>query len=156
MTDVTSDYLAIHAVYCALLDHLDERRFDPIKSLWLPDAVLRMYLTRDDRDAGRPMAEMTDNGQIVEGYRNFFTHLDATHHGLSNFVTDVDGDRAKVSAHLRCYHRGTGQSEGLWQESLALMTGEAARTEEGIWRIASMEYTIAISLGSLSVFGDLG
>jgi len=145
--------LDIHALFCAFLRNVDERNFDLLPSYFTLDAVFRQYVSLEERDAQRPVSVATGHTAIVDQFKRFFRLLDRTHHSITNFVTQVDGDTANISAHMRCYHRGTGPSSGLWEESLSLLQGTVVRQNEP-WRIRTFEYTVAIILGLPDVFGD--
>lgn len=148
------NYLDLHDLYCGLFRNLDERKLDAMADQYHPDVVVRMFFSRKQRESNEPSFVTTSCSQIVTDMSDFFTRVDATHHLLSNFVVNVDGDRASIKSLLRAYHRGTGSVDGLYEESLAAFDSVAQRAPNGVWKITELNYTVAIMLGSTAVFGE--
>lgn len=151
--DQLMDHIDIHALFCALCNAYDEKRLDQLDGFYAEDAVLNIYMSRTDRDAGKVAFQATGRRAIRDLVESFHSSLDQTHHSLSNFTVTFDGDRAEAAGHMRAYHRGGGQAEGHDEESLATFVSKVVR-EGGRWRIQSFDYTILIMLGSFDAFPD--
>jgi SnoaL-like domain len=152
-SDRVIDHMDIHAVICSYLRDVDERRFDRIPAYFTTDAQFIQYVSIEARNARQPISVAKGHAEILDQFNRFFRLLDRTHHSISNFFVQPHDDHTDVFAHMRCYHRGTGASSGLWEESLSLLQAIVVRADAG-WRIRSFDYTVSIVLGSPSVFGD--
>ncbi|UOZ10372.1 nuclear transport factor 2 family protein [Amycolatopsis sp. WQ 127309] len=81
----------------------------------------------------------------VENLRGAFAFYTATHHAITGHVVDVDGDRAKIHAHVRADHwvpdelAGGGPNHWL---VVGFYDNEAVRTAAG-WRLDRVKLTSA-------------
>jgi hypothetical protein len=148
------NHLDLHELYCGLFRNLDERKLASLADQYHADVVVRMFFSRQQREANEPSFITTGCDQIIAEMTSFFTQVNATHHMLSNFVTDVAGDEASVKSLLRAYHRGTSKVDGLFEESLATFDSKARKDASGDWKVTELNYTVLIMLGSPAVFGE--
>ncbi|WP_205215135.1 nuclear transport factor 2 family protein [Amycolatopsis albispora] len=82
-------------------------------------------------------------GQYTEILRGAFAPFQATHHVISGHVIDVDGDTAKIHAHVRAEHwlpdQATGDGRNRWLV-VGFYDNEAVRTPDG-WRLTRVRLT---------------
>jgi hypothetical protein len=154
MSSSYEDHSGLHELYCALFRNLDDRKLDAMADQYHPEVTVRQYSSRAARDAGEPRFVAKGCSEIIAQMKTRFTRHDATHHMMGNFVTNVVGNEASVTALLRAHHRGRGEGAGLFEESLARFESRAQKTPDGIWKIMEFDYTVLIHLGSPNVFGQ--
>ena len=77
--------------------------------------------------------------------------LGPTHHVLSNYIVDVDGDRASARCYVSGYHAGAREHADKAQETLGRLSAKLVRTPQG-WRFAEFLEEMTHSLGSPEVF----
>ncbi|MFF8032493.1 MULTISPECIES: nuclear transport factor 2 family protein [unclassified Streptomyces] len=82
-------------------------------------------------------------GQYVEILRGAFAPFMATHHVISGHVIDLDGDTAKIHAHVRAEHwlpeEAAGDGPTRWLV-VGFYDNEAVRTADG-WRLTRVKLT---------------
>ncbi|MDT8913985.1 nuclear transport factor 2 family protein [Amycolatopsis sp. PS_44_ISF1] len=82
-------------------------------------------------------------GDYLEGLRGSFAGFVATHHAITGHVVDLDGDRARVHAHVRAEHWVPGPLAGGGPDRwlvVGFYDNEAVRTPEG-WRFTRVKLT---------------
>jgi hypothetical protein len=77
-------------------------------------------------------------GDYVEVLRAAFAPFKATHHAITGHVVDVDGDTAKIHAHVRAEHWLTDVTSP-WLV-VGFYDNEAVRTPDG-WRLNRVKLT---------------
>lgn len=82
-------------------------------------------------------------GQYVEILRGAFAPFMATHHVISGHVIDLEGDAAKIHAHVRAEHwlpeEAAGDGPNRWLV-VGFYDNEAVRTADG-WRLTRVKLT---------------
>jgi ketosteroid isomerase-like protein len=136
--DTTSDRLDIMELFSRYAAVLDERRWDEMTDLYTPDVVA-------EQPEGTP--PLRGPAAIVQMVSAAIDWLGPTHHSLSNFIIEVDGDRAKV----RGYHAGAREHADKFEETLGKFTATLVRTPDG-WRFNSFIEHIVLMLGTTEIF----
>ena len=122
-----ADYIEISEVIQLYGRALDEKKYDLLKSVFIPDAEL-VYLLGEDL-IKLPMSESDSL------FRKFLTRCYWTSHLISTPVLTINGDAAESRSHVTATHiqvRGDG-SQNIWIVSGAY-EDDFVRTPEG-WRI---------------------
>lgn len=114
-------------------DIADLKEFDA-----LPRKVFTDELTMDFESV-TGMPEMTiPLDTYVDALRTSFAPFKATHHAITGHVVDIDGDTAKIHAHVRAEHwLPDGGSPWL---VVGFYDDEAVRTPDG-WRLNRVKLT---------------
>jgi hypothetical protein len=73
----------------------------------------------------------------LQNLRQSFEPFAATHHAITGHVVEIDGDRAKIHAHVRAEH--WGESPNYWLV-VGFYDNEAVRTVDG-WRLDRVKLT---------------
>ena len=96
-------------------------------------------------------------GERVDEARKFFGKLDATHHQLTVYRVEVDGDAARVLTYFRAGHYKDHVIGGSTFDQVGHYRHECVRREGG-WRIAGWRQTIRYTEGNakLLAFGGDG
>ncbi|GAA2427546.1 nuclear transport factor 2 family protein [Streptomyces macrosporus] len=121
--------------YVILLDTQDENGFD--------DTWPRRLFT-EDVHVTFPVGEHRGLDGLAEFHYRAKQKFDRTHHIASNYLIDLDGDRADVRFQMIAIHVHPG--DGPLFEVGGHYEGEAVRTDEG-WRIRRWGYHVAWSTG---------
>jgi len=137
------DERAIQHVYMRYCDIVDAKSFDRLDEVFTRD-------TRGDYTQALGPGVVTEGlDQIIGAMKanlGAHSHCGATHHNVTNFRIDVDGDTATAKVHFIAAHAGTGTKAG----SSYTMWGEyddtLVRTPDG-WRVKDRRYTLAVSEG---------
>lgn len=142
MNDVSRDRLDIMEVFNRYAAAMDERRWDHMINLYTPDATA-------EQPEGSAMLRGPD--EIVTMISTAIEWLGPTHHILSNYIVDVDGDRATASCYVRGYHAGAREHAEKFEETLGRFSAKLLRTTEG-WRFTSFVEHITLMLGTTEIF----
>ncbi|WP_439660238.1 nuclear transport factor 2 family protein [Lentzea sp. HUAS TT2] len=114
-------------------DIADLKEFDT-----LPRKVFTDELTMDFESV-TGMPEMTiPLDTYIEALRASFAPFKATHHAITGHVVDIDGDTAKIHAHVRAEHWLPGGGSP-WLV-VGFYDDEAVRTPDG-WRLNRVKLT---------------
>lgn len=111
----------------------------------LPRLVFTDPLTLDfEAVAGIPPMTVP-LGDYLQVLRGAFAPYTATHHAITGHVIDVDGDTAKIHAHVRAEHwvpaEVAGGGPNCWLV-VGFYDNEAVRTPDG-WRLTRVKLTPA-------------
>ncbi|MBP2479545.1 hypothetical protein JOF53_008417 [Crossiella equi] len=134
--DTLNDRAELIELMSRYADIADLKEFDT-----LPGRVFTDELTLDFSSVtGAP--EMTvPLSAYTEALRASFTPFKATHHAITGHVVEVDGDTARIHAHVRAEH---WLPDGLATDGPWLVVGfyddEAVRTTRG-WRLNRVKLT---------------
>lgn len=105
------------------------------------DALPRKVFTEDltlDFESVTGMPPMTvPLDSYVEVLRSTFAPFEATHHAITGHVVTVDGDTAKIHAHVRAEHWLPDAARWL---VVGFYDDEAVRTPDG-WRLSRVKLT---------------
>jgi ketosteroid isomerase-like protein len=142
MNDVYRDRLDIIELFNRYAAALDDRRWDELAKLYMPDATA-------EQPEGSPL--LVGPEVIVGMISAAIDWLGPTMHHLGNYIVTVDGDRAKASCYVRGFHAGRGEHAGKSQETLARLSTTLVRTPDG-WRFSSFVERIIHMLGSTEIF----
>lgn len=150
MTNPTDEITALRAQLQALSDraaisdlcdryvmHLDKNRDS--------DAWLDSVFTEDVR-LTFPMGEYKGMNGLAAFQEMARTTFERTHHVSSNHAIELDGDRAKVRAHLLAVHVRRGEQTGTHFDIGGHYDAEAVRTVEG-WRIRRFTFDLVWHAG---------
>jgi SnoaL-like domain len=117
---------------------LDDRRFDDLDDVFLPDATAELGWRLDGRDA------------IKDRIRDALVPLDASHHLVATHQVELSGDRAAGRCYLHAQHVRIGVDGG----SLFMIGGRYedryVRTADG-WRIAHRALVVLWTDGNPAV-----
>ena len=107
------------------------------------DALPRKVFTEDltlDFESVTGMPPMTvPLDSYVEVLRASFAPFKATHHAITGHVVTVDGDTAKIHAHVRAEHWFPDENAARWLV-VGFYDDEAVRTPDG-WRLTRVKLT---------------
>jgi hypothetical protein len=142
MPDAYHDKLDIIELFNRYAEALDQRAWDRLRGLYTPNATA-------EQPEGAPLLEGPD--AIVGMIGPAIDWLGPTHHSLSNYIVEVDGDRAQASCYVRGYHAGAREQADKAQETLGRLSARLVRTPQG-WRFDHFLEQIMLSLGSPEVF----
>ena len=104
----------------------------------LPGRVFTDVLALDFESVTGLPAMTVPLGDYVEVLRASFAPFKATHHAITGHVVDVDGDTAKIHAHVRAEH-WLPDATGPWLV-VGFYDNEAVRTPDG-WRLNRVKLT---------------
>ena len=142
MPDTSRDRWDITEVFNRYAAAIDERRWDEMIKLYMPDAT-----------AEQPEGSALLKGPeaIIAMISTAIDWLGPTHHSLSNYIVNVDGDRAEASCYVRGYHAGAREHADKFEETLGKLSATLVRTPDG-WRISHFVERIMLMLGTTEIF----
>ncbi len=139
--DELTDRQALVDLTIAYSYALDDRRFDDLDDVFLPDATAEL---------GRPL---TGRDAIKDRIRDALVPLDASQHLVATHQVRLDGDRATGRCYLQAQHVRAGTEGG----SLFVVGGRYedryVRTVDG-WRIAHRSLVVLWTDGNRAVLGS--
>lgn len=122
------DRIAIGDLTTAYAMAVDERRYDDLAALFLPDGVI-VHHRRD-----QPATELRTAAGIAEAIQRSQTKLIATNHFLGQqHVADVDGDTA-TSVTYCCAQHLSDEGGELWNRVMNIRYHDQLRRVDGQWR----------------------
>ncbi|MEW2131058.1 nuclear transport factor 2 family protein [Streptomyces sp. NPDC005435] len=121
--------------YLAHLDH-DRDRDDWLDSVFTQDAHLVF-----------PMGEYRGTAGLAEFQKLARTTFERTHHQGTNHSVDVDGDHARIRAHLTAVHVAHAAEPGVHFDIGGHYEAEAVRTPDG-WRLRRFVFDLVWHAGS--------
>jgi hypothetical protein len=136
--DLLSDRAELIELFGRYADIADLKEFSVLPGLVYTDSVTMDFETV----VGTPPAtvSLTD---YVGGLRVAFAGFAATHHAITGHVVEIDGDRAKLHAHVRAEHWLPAElvdgGPDRWLV-VGFYDNEAVRTADG-WRFSSVKLT---------------
>ena len=136
--DVLADRAELTELMGRYADIADQKEFTR-----LPGLVFTDPLTLDFTSVtgAPPMAVSLPD--YVASLRSTFEPFAATHHAITGHVLDVDGDRARIHAHVRAEHwlpDEPGRAGGNRWLVVGFYDNEAVRTPDG-WRLERVTLT---------------
>jgi len=138
--DELTDRQALVDLTVAYSYALDDRRFDDLDDVFLPDATAELGRHLEGRDA------------IKDRIRDALVPLDVSQHLVATHEIRVDGDRATGRCYLQAQHVRTGPDG----PTLLMVGGRYedryVRTTEG-WRIAHRALVVLWTNGDPAVLG---
>jgi 3-phenylpropionate/cinnamic acid dioxygenase small subunit len=138
--DELTDRQAIVDLTIAYCYALDDRRFDDLDEVFIPDATADLGRRLDSRAA------------IKDRIRDALVPLDASQHLVATHQVRVDEDRATGRCYLQAQHVRTGADGG----SLFIVAGRYddryVRTADG-WRIEHRSLVVLWTDGNPAVLG---
>ena len=138
--DQLADVQAIVDLTVAYSYALDERHFDDLDDVFVPDATAELGWLLEGRDA------------IKDRIRDALVPLDASQHLVATHQVHVDGDRATGRCYLQAQHVKANTEGG----SLFMVGGRYedryVRTADG-WRIAHRTLIVLWTDGNPAVLG---
>lgn len=139
ITDVMSTYAT----------GLDARDWELWRSIFLDEVVFD--LSSWTEQAPRPL----DMDRVVEGQERLFAELIVTQHSITNHRINIDGDRARVLAHMRAEHWiDAGAPEGSDRYTMyGYYDDKLVRTDDG-WKIAEMQLNVTRTEGNRWVMDE--
>jgi hypothetical protein len=88
--------------------------------------------------------------ELIEGWRRFRDHLDATQHLIGNQVVELDGDGASCAANVHAAHLLANATGGpIWTVG-GRYDFDLTRTIDG-WRISAVTFTLQWATGNQRV-----
>jgi SnoaL-like domain len=142
MPDVYRDKLDIMETFSRYCLALDERGWDWMPSLYMPDVV-----------AWHPEGHPPLHGPaaIVGLIGKALDWLGPTHHSVSNFIIDIAGDRAEARCLFRGHHQGARKHADKYEETLGHFAATLVRTPDG-WKFSRFVEHMTIMLGTAEIF----
>ncbi|ANZ40448.1 hypothetical protein BBK82_34970 [Lentzea guizhouensis] len=136
--DTLTDRTELIELMSHYADIADLKEFDT-----LPGRVFTDELTLDFSSV-TGMPEMTvPLSTYVDALRASFAPFKATHHAITGHVVEIDGDTAKIHAHVRAEHwlpdEVVADGAGPWLV-VGFYDDEAVRTPDG-WRLRHVKLT---------------
>jgi SnoaL-like domain len=129
MTDTVFD--RVRSVVMEILHAIDGRRWTALPPLFT-DPITTDYTSLFGGDIQRQSRE-----QLIEGWRQLLTPLDATQHLLGPIAVRADGARAVAECHVRGYHMSTkAPGGGEWMVAGHYIFEMEARDDT--WRVSSL------------------
>jgi hypothetical protein len=105
----------------------------------LPGLVFTDPLTLDFSSVADIPPMTVPLSDYLETLRGAFAPYTATHHAITGHVVDIDGDSAKIHAHVRAEHWLPGDGPDRWLV-VGFYDNEAVRTADG-WRLNRVKLT---------------
>ena len=121
---------------------LDSRDWERLRTCFVPDAVA-VY---------EGIGRLEGVAAIERACQASLGPLDASQHFVSNFESDVQGDRAAASCYLQAQHVRRGTPGGDLFTVAGIYVDTLARTSEG-WRIVTRELRRLWTAGNPDVLG---
>jgi hypothetical protein len=140
--EVARDKVAIQDVIVSHGLFADCREFAAIKNCVTPDA------TYDYSSCFGEDFKCVRLSDFLEGDDVFFLGFDATQHMITNFVIQLDGDRASARSHVRATHRidqAIYVMGGLYRHELARVGSD--------WKISATTFEQTFTEGDTTLFG---
>ncbi|MCY1144379.1 nuclear transport factor 2 family protein [Actinoplanes sp. Pm04-4] len=106
----------------------------------LPGRVLTDPVTLDFSSVGDIPPMTLPLPEYVGILRASFAPFTATHHAITGHAVEIDGDRARIHAHVRAEH-WPADSPDRWLV-VGFYDNEAVRTPQG-WRLSTVKLTVA-------------
>jgi hypothetical protein len=138
--DELADRQAIVDLTIAYSFALDERRFDDLDDIFLPDATAELGWPLEGRDA------------IKDRIRDALVPLDASQHLVATHQVHVDGDRATGRCYLQAQHLRASAEGGSSFMVGGRYEDPFVRTADG-WRIAHRALIVLWTDGNPAVLG---
>ena len=139
MTEHRDDHREIEAVLCRYAAALDQKQYDRLNEVFVPEAVANYV----------GLTECNGIDSIIGLVSGVLDQCGNTQHLLGNIQIDVRGDEAAASCYLQAIHVGLGE----YSDQLFIVWGEykdrLVRTSDG-WRISYRELT------TIHAQGDIG
>lgn len=134
----TSDRSELVELMSHYADIADLKEFDS-----LPGRVFTDEVTLDFSSVTGTPPMTIPLSRYVEALRASFAPFKATHHAITGHVIEIDGDRARIHAHVRAEHwlpeESTVDGLGPWLV-VGFYDDEAVRTPDG-WRLTGVRLT---------------
>ncbi len=124
---------------------IDTRDWDLYRSIFADEVEMDF-----SSYSGQPASVVTGD-QWVQGVQAMLPGFDATQHVLTNFVIDVDGDKAVATVYMKAEHF-IANTDGDNSHTLGgYYTHKLQRTESG-WKIHATKLTVTWSRGNRHVY----
>jgi len=132
------------------------------------EAVVELFVAVDERDWVRARAGFTDAvrfdmssmtgepetevpaDEIVAGWTDGLSHLDAVHHQVSNFRVRVDGDRATVRCYGIAYHYLAAAKGGQTRTFVGSYVFGLTRADD-TWRTDALRFDLKFVDGNVDL-----
>ncbi|MBL7489374.1 nuclear transport factor 2 family protein [Frankia sp. AgB1.9] len=130
MPDYREDQASISEVLIRYATGIDRRDWALFRTCWTPD------VEADYGDMGR----FDGADAITEFMTAVHKDMGSTRHQLSNFVIEVDGDRATASSYVHAVLALSPTDPALWIDAVGGYEDELVRTADG-WRISRRSFS---------------
>ena len=140
MADQLADRQAIVDLTIAYSYALDDRRFDDLDDVFVPDATAELGWLLEGRDA------------IKDRIRNALVPLDASHHLVATHQVRFDGDRATGRCYLQAQHVRVDADGGPLFMVGGRYEDRYVRSPDG-WRIEHRALVVLWTDGNAAVLG---
>ena len=131
------DIRAIEQAYFRYCDVIDQKIFERLDEVFLPDAVGDYRSSNGNLHHGLAPLVARLNHNMSNGP---YSDCGATHHNVFNVRATVDGDSAVSSAHFYAVHQGLNAYAGKIYACWGQYDDQWVRTAQG-WRIKYRRYT---------------
>jgi len=140
VADQLADRQAIVDLTIAYSYALDDRRFDDLDDVFVPDATAELGWLLEGRDA------------IKDRIRNALVPLDASHHLVATHQVRFDGDRATGRCYLQAQHVRVDADGGPLFMVGGRYEDRYVRSPDG-WRIEHRSLVVLWTDGNAAVLG---
>lgn len=130
------DWIGVVGALNRLATLFDERRWDRLDEVLLPDATCYGHRGID--------------AVVANSLRRHLGGCGPSQHLLSNYDVEVDGDGATSRTKVRAFHVGVGEHEGAVFESIGVYHDQWVRTADG-WRMSERTFQVDVNIGDPSV-----
>ncbi len=130
------DWIGVVGAVNRLATLFDERRFDDLVEVVLPEAVC--------------YGETGIEALVANNLRRYLGGCGPSQHLLGNYDIAVDGDRATSHTKVRAWHLGAAGHEGATFESIGVYHDRWVRTPDG-WRLSERVFQVDANIGDFSV-----
>jgi len=142
------DRAAIIDVMSAYATGLDARDWTLWRSIFVDEAVFDLSSW-----SGQP-ARRLDSDRVVAGQARIFAELAVTQHFITNHRIVIEGDRARVLAHMRAEHWSDVPGPGRGRYTMfGYYDDKLIRTANG-WKIAEMQLNVTRTEGDRAVMEE--
>lgn len=144
-----TDRALITDVMSAYATGLDARDWELWRSIFLNEVIFD--LSSWTGQAPRPL----DTDRVVAGQARIFAELTFTQHSITNHRITIDGDRARVLAHMRAEHWiDAGPPEGSDRYTMYGYYDDKLVRTDGGWKIAEMQLNVTRTEGNRWVMDE--
>jgi 3-phenylpropionate/cinnamic acid dioxygenase small subunit len=142
------DRAALADVLSAYATGLDARDWVLWRSVFLDEVVFDLSSW-----SGEPARRLSAD-RVVAAQARIFGELTATQHFITNHRITIDGDRARVLAHMRAEHWSDSPGAGAGRYTMfGYYDDKLTRTKLG-WKIAEMQLNVTRTEGDRAVMDE--
>jgi hypothetical protein len=116
----------------------------------LQEEVFTSEIQLDMVSMGAPGTERVSARKICYRWEKAFEELDAVHHQAGNYIVEINGEEAEVSAYSIATHYKESARKGTTREYVGSYDLHMVKRPDG-WRIDKFKFNLKYSTGNLTL-----